>query len=61
MLAGYIGSIDEYAKSFNLKQLNKTSQSESETEKVETVAVYTQNLVSGELTEQLMRWDLRKF
>jgi len=54
-LAGYIGSIDEYAKSYNLKQANKPSQSQPEAEKGETVAVYTQNLVSGELTEQLMK------
>ncbi len=51
MLAGYLGSIDEYAKSYNLKQADKTSQTEED----ETVSLFTQNLVSGELTEQLMR------
>ena len=51
MLAGYLGSIDEYAKNYNLKQADKTSQTEED----ETVSLFTQNLVSGELTEQLMR------
>ena len=55
LLAGYIGSIDEYARAYNLQQANKLSQSQPEAEKAETVVVYTQNLVSGELTEQLMK------
>ena len=55
LLAGYLGSIDEYAKSYNLKVANKSSQTE---DPGETVAVFTQNLVSGELTEQLMRYVL---
>jgi predicted component of type VI protein secretion system len=56
LLAGYLGSIYEALKSYNQRMANKSSQSsQPDAKDVESVMTFTQNLVSGELTEQLMR------
>ena len=55
LLAGYLGSINEKIKDFYAKQANKSSQQPDSQVENESVALFSQRLVSGELTEQLMR------
>lgn len=62
LLVGYLDSINEAVKRCVIansnNKTNKSSQINAETSdenKPDSVAVFTQKLVSGELTEQLMR------
>ena len=54
LLAGYLGSINDTLKEINSKEPKKSSQSEAD-ETGNSVVVFSQTLVAGELTEQLMR------
>jgi hypothetical protein len=55
LLAGFLASVNDALKSHYLnKQALRANEAES-VENTDNVVKFTQNLVSGELTEQLMR------
>lgn len=56
LIAGYLGSISETVKDLHLKAKNKTPDSPgSKEEETENIVTFSQKLISGEMTEQLMR------